>query len=208
MTTLWIGMASAFAGLVLAVGCLEHEADSKRKGTRNLSGPVFYWVYLPLLVPQISFMAGIQLLLAALKLDGRWVTLFWSHLIFVLPYLFIVLRTTYLSYDRRFFDQALLLGKSYTAAFLKIKLPMLCRPLLFSFAVGFSVSVAQYIPTMLVGAGRFPTLTTEAVAIASGSDRRALAVYALIQQALPLLIYALALVAPKILYYNRKGMQV
>jgi putative thiamine transport system permease protein len=208
MTTLLTGAASAFAGLILTIGCLEHEAGSKRKGTRNLSGLVFYFLYLPLLVPQISFMAGIQLLLVVMKLDGLWITLFWSHLVFVLPYLFIVLRTTYLSYDGRFSDQAMLLGKSYPMAFLRIKLPMLFRPLLFSLAVGFSVSVAQYIPTMLVGAGRFSTLTTEAVAIASGSDRRAMAVYALIQQGLPLIIYALALLAPKILYYNRKGMQV
>ena len=208
LTTLVTGMASAFMGLVLTIGCLEHGAGSKRKGTLNLNTPVFYFLYLPLLVPQISFMAGTQLVLVVLKLDGFWITLLWSHLIFVLPYLFIVLQTTYLSYDGRFWDQALLLKRSYSLALFRIKLPMLVRPVLFSFAIGFSVSVAQYIPTMVVGAGRFSTLTTEAVALASGSDRRALAVYALIQQALPLIIYVLALITPKILYYNRKGMQV
>ncbi len=208
MTTLLTGLAAAFTGLVLTIGCLEHEAGSKRKGTRNLNTPLFYFLYLSLLVPQISFMAGIQLVLVVLNLDGSWITLLWSHLIFVLPYLFIVLQTTYLSYDQRFWDQALLLKRSYFRALFRIKLPMLVRPVLFSFAIGFSVSVAQYIPTMVVGAGRFSTLTTEAVSMASGSDRRALAVYALLQQALPLIIYALALMAPKILYYNRKGMQV
>ena len=59
-----------------------------------------------------------------------------------------------------------------------------------------------------MGAGRFSTITTEVVNIASGSDRRAIAVYALIQQFLPMIIYALAIIFPKILYYNRKGMQV
>ncbi|MBU0463934.1 MAG: ABC transporter permease, partial [Proteobacteria bacterium] len=102
----------------------------------------------------------------------------------------------------------MLLKRSYITVLFRVKLPMLIKPILFSFAIGFSVSVAQYIPTMLVGAGRFSTITTEVVSIASGSDRRAIAVYALIQQFLPMMMYAFAIIFPKILYYNRKGMQV
>jgi putative thiamine transport system permease protein len=58
---------------------------------------------------------------------------------------------------------------------------MLLRPILFAIAIGFSVSVAQYLPTLFVGAGRFDTLTTEAGSLASGSDRRVVAVFALCQ---------------------------
>ena len=153
-------------------------------------------------------MAGIQLLLVIMKMDGYWVTLLGAHLLFVLPYMFIALSATYLAFDQRLFDQAMLLKRSYTSVLFQIKLPMLLKPILFSFAIGFSVSVAQYIPTMLVGAGRFATITTEVVSLASGSDRRVIAVYALIQQFLPMMIYALAIIFPKILYYNKKGMQV
>jgi putative thiamine transport system permease protein len=42
--------------------------------------------------------------------------------------------------------------------------------------VGFAVSVAQYLPTLFVGAGRFNTVTTEAVTLAGRrpalADRR------------------------------------
>jgi putative thiamine transport system permease protein len=131
-----------------------------------------------------------------------------SHLLFVLPYMFIALSATYLSFDERVTDQAMLLRRSYARVMLSVKWPMLLKPILFSVAIGFSVSVAQYIPTMLVGAGRFSTITTEVVNIASGSDRRIMAVYALIQQCLPLIMFAAAIIIPKILYYNRKGMQV
>ena len=212
-TTLFTGMAAALLGLVLTIGCLEHDVNSRKNQARQNKTPnytryIHYFLYLPLLVPQITFMAGIQLLLVIMKMDGYWITLMWSHLLFVLPYMFIALSATYLAFDRRVTDQAMLLGRSYTIVLFKIKLPMLLRPVLFSFAIGFSVSVAQYIPTMLVGAGRFSTITTEVVSIASGSDRRAIAVYALIQQFLPMIMYALAILIPKILYYNRKGMQV
>ncbi len=61
------------------------------------------------------------------------------------------------------------------------------RPALIAFAVGFSVSIAQYMPTLWLGAGRFPTLTTEAVALSSGSNG-ILAARALWQLLLPLII--------------------
>jgi len=213
MTTLVTGMASAFIGLILTIGCLENDVNStksraRQNKTQNYNKYLQYFLYLPLLVPQITFMAGIQLLLVAMRMDGHWITLMGSHLLFVLPYMFIALSATYLAFDRRVTDQAMLLGRSYTTALFRIKLPMLLRPIMFSFAIGFSVSVAQYIPTMLVGAGRFSTITTQVVNIASGSDRRVIAVYALIQQFLPMIVYALAIIFPKILYYNRKGMQV
>ena len=62
--------------------------------------------------------------------------------------------------------------------------------------MGFSVSVAQYLPTLFIGAGRFPTLTTEALALALGGDRRLAAVAALLLAALPLLALAAALAVP------------
>jgi len=39
------------------------------------------------------------------------------------------------------------------------------------FGVGFAVSVAQYLSTLYVGAGRLRTVTTEAVTLASGAQR-------------------------------------
>ena len=70
---------------------------------------------------------------------------------------------------------------------------MLRGPLLVAAAVGFAVSVAQYLPTVLIGAGRYATLTTEAVALASGGNRRIIGVFAIAQAALPLLGFVVVL---------------
>ncbi len=51
-----------------------------------------------------------------------------------------------------------------------LKCPLLVRPALLAFATGFSVSMAQYMPTLWLGAGRFATLTTETVALSSGGS--------------------------------------
>jgi putative thiamine transport system permease protein len=53
--------------------------------------------------------------------------------------------------------------------------------------------------------GRVSTLTTEAVALSSGGDRRLIGVYALSQTVLPLLGFALALALPALVYRNRRG---
>jgi putative thiamine transport system permease protein len=58
--------------------------------------------------------------------------------------------------------------------------------------VGFAVSVAQYLPTLYVGAGRFATVTTEAVNLAAGAQRSLTAAYAWLQWLLPVLVFGLA----------------
>ena len=70
---------------------------------------------------------------------------------------------------------------------------MLLAPILTAAAVGFAVSVGQYLPTLLIGGGRVETLTTEAVALAAGGDRRLIGVYALMQTLAPFAGFALAL---------------
>ncbi|MBU3914497.1 ABC transporter permease, partial [bacterium] len=169
---------------------------------------VLWMVYLPLLVPQIAFLFGIQMTLIVLNLDGLWISLVWSHLLFVIPYVFLTLGPVYRAYDQRMSQIAVTLCGSRAKAFLKIKLPILLRPLLFSFAVGCSVSIAQYLPTLFIGAGRFDTITTETVNLASGSDRRIVAVYALCQFLGPFVLFLGALALPKVLFRNRKDMQL
>jgi putative thiamine transport system permease protein len=53
---------------------------------------------------------------------------------------------------------------------LAAKMPANACPALLAFATGFSVSMAQYMPTLWLGAGRYATLTTEAVALSSGGS--------------------------------------
>jgi len=206
-TTLLLGLASTIAGLVLTIGCLEYESTLLDPHAANRYKKYMSIVYLPLLLPQVAFFFGIQMMLTRFHLDASATGVVWSHLIFVLPYLFLTLGSTYRSFDRRITTTATLLCGSPMKAFLKVKLPMLLRPILFSFAVGFAVSVAQYIPTLFIGAGRFSTITTEVVTLAGGSDRRVAAVYALYQQLLPMGIYLLALFVPKLMFMNRKLMQ-
>lgn len=207
LTTLGVGALATLAGAILVIGCLEYEVHLKRQGRKVNSQWSLWLVYLPLLIPQIAFLFGIQTAAVSIGIEGTWLSMVGVHLIFVVPYIFLTLGSFYRSYDDRFMQVAMSLSGSSLGSFFRIKLPMLAKPIAFAMATGFSVSVAQYLPTLYLGAGRFMTITTETVSIASGSDRRVLAVYALCQFMLPMLVYCVAIFLPAWIFRNRKAMQ-
>jgi putative thiamine transport system permease protein len=197
---LLLGLAAAAVALLLVLGCLENE---QRRGL-TLSNRALWLLYAPLLVPQVAFLFGTQVLAIHAGLDATWIALVWSHLLFVLPDVFLTLADPYRALDERYGRTALCLGARPNRVFWQVKLPMLLRPVVFALAVGFAVSVTQYLPTLFAGGGRFVTLTTEAVGLSAGGDRRVMGVYAFLQALLPLLAFAAALALPRPLALRRK----
>jgi putative thiamine transport system permease protein len=203
-TTLLAGLASTLIALLLTIGCLEREIETgKTGGSRALLA-----IYMPLMVPQIAFVFGLQVLFVASGTDQRFAALVFVHLIFVLPYVFLSLSDPWRALDRRYDRVAAGLGRTRLATLLSIRLPMLARAIATAAAVGFAVSVGQYLPTVLIGEGRLTTITTEAVALASGGNRRVIGVYAFLQTLLPFLAFAIASLVPALLFRGRRSMRV
>jgi putative thiamine transport system permease protein len=150
---------------------------------------------------------GVQLLLVWLGLDGTHLAVVWAHLLFVLPYVFLTLADPYRSLDPRYARSALSLGKRPWVVWLRVKLAMLLRPVLIAFAVGFAVSAAQYVPTLFAGGGRVTTLTTEALSLASGGNRRTVGVVAFTLALLPLLAFGLAVGVPAWRFRDRRALR-
>jgi putative thiamine transport system permease protein len=184
-STLGLALAATLAALALSLACLENE---QRRGLHP-TAKALWILYLPLLLPQISFLFGLQVQLVWFGIDGSWLAVAWSHLLFVLPYVFLSLADPYRALDERYARSAHCLGASPARVFWRVKLPLLRRAVATAAAIGFAVSVAQYLPTLFAGGGRWPTLTTETVALAATADRRVIAVGALLQAALPLLAF-------------------
>ncbi len=200
ITTLALAAGATLIALVLVLACLENESQSRRGPARRL-----WLLYLPLLIPQVAFLFGLQVLLVRLHADGQFIAVLWAHLVFVLPYLFLSLADAWRAYDDRYTRSALALGASRWRVFWRVKLPILIQPVMLAAAVGFAVSVGQYLPTLFAGAGRVATLTTEAVTLSSGADRRVIATWALLQAAFPLIVYALAATLPQRLMRPGRG---
>ncbi len=202
-TFLVAGLATVIA-LALVLGCLEAE---QRTG-RTITTRGLWLLYLPLLVPQTAFLPGLQILLLQAGADVGRLPVVFAHLVFVLPYVFLSLGDPWRAWDQRNAVVAATLGASPGRVFWRVRVPMLLRPILTAFAVGMAVSVGQYLPTLLIGGGRVATLTTEAVALASGGDRRAIGVYGIMQTLAALLPFALAIIVPTLVWRNRRGLHV
>ena len=188
-TTAALGLVSAGAALVLAIALLERETRLEETARRRHG----WLIYAPLLLPQIGFLFGIEAMLVGTGLDGSWAGVAWTHFLFVLPYVYLSLSEPWRALDPRYERAALCLGHSRLGVVLGIKAPLLARPILIALALGFAVSVGQYLPTLFAGGGRVQTVTTEAVALAAGGDRRVVGVFAGLQMLLPATAFALAL---------------
>jgi putative thiamine transport system permease protein len=200
-TTVAIGVATSVIAVALTLACLENE---QRRGLRPGSGALWL-LYVPLLVPQIAFLFGAQVVLVRIGLDATPAAVIWAHLLFALPYVFLSLADPFRSLDPRYARIAAGLGATPRVTFWTVKVPILLRPIAVSAAVGFAVSVGLYLPTLFAGAGRIATLTTEAVTLSGGADRRLVGVAVLLQGALPLIAYGLALAAPALLRCRRRS---
>ncbi|WP_141440051.1 ABC transporter permease [Vreelandella titanicae] len=201
VNTALIGLVSTVLATALVLATLENEHRQHIQPKRAL-----WLLYLPLLVPQIAFLFGLIVAAESLGIRPQLGLVIAGHLLFVLPYVYLSLAETYRRLDPRWLKVARSLGVSRSAAFWRVRLPLLLAPLLTAFAVGLAVSIGQYLPTQLLGAGRVTTVTTEAVALASGSNRRLIGVWALVQAGLPLIGFMLALGLPRLLGTHRRDL--
>ncbi len=167
-----LAVATSIAAVVLVVLWFESVSPNHDRFLLALA-------IIALALPAITIAAGQYHLLLQLGLTGTGVGLFLVHLTPVLSYAFIVLSGPYRNFDDRFAAAARALGASRWRGWREVKAPLLKVPMLTSLAVGFSVSLVQFVPAQLAAAGRFSTLPMEAVALSSGGNRSLTATYAL-----------------------------
>lgn len=204
LTTLIVAASATLLAVALAVLCL---ANEDRRG-RPAGRAALWMIYLPLIIPQPAFLFGLQLAFVSVDLQATLAALVLVHLVFVLPYVFLSLSDPWRSLDRRYEQVARGLGRSRRRAFWTVRMPLLLRALLTAAAIGFAVSVGQYLPTVLIGAGRLTTVTTEAVALASGGNRRVIGVWTFVQMILPFVGFLVATLVPALVFRRFRAVRV
>lgn len=185
--TMLIGTVVTALALGLAVLWLEAEDRARRRS------PVLALLLAPLVLPQIGFLPGLTTVFLHLGLPPGRAVVIWAELLFVFPCVALALAGPWRALDRTQTRAAAGLGARPAQVLWRVKLPQLAGPLATVAAIGFAVSAAQYLAVLLPAAGRVQVLATEAVALASGADRRLAALHGLLLLALPFLGYALAL---------------
>ena len=167
---------------------------------RNNAVPKLDWMwYIPLLIPQVTLLFGWQAMALLLRVDGAWLTVAYAHWVYALPYVVLILAVAWREFDPNWHSAASVLGAGYWRILFRVRLPLLIKPVAQAAAVALAVSVAQYLPTLLLGAGRHQTLSIELVTSFGGVDRRVIATLAALQSLLPLLAFVAALSLPRLL---------
>jgi len=180
-----LAAAAAAVALLLAILWLETQPERRDRGMIALA-------FAALVLPQLTSAAGQYLLLTRLGLAGTVAGLFLVHLTPVLAYVLIVLSGPYRGLDPRYAAVAQGLGAGRWQRWFKVKAPLLRAPLLMAGAIGFSVSMVQFVPAQLVAAGRHATLPIEAVTLAAGGNRALTAAAAVILTLPVLAVFAAA----------------
>ena len=184
-TTLVVALAASALSVGLAVLWLEATPPTWDRATTAVA-------LVPVVVPGLLLMVGAYRIALALRLDGTLAGLVVVHAWMALPYGLVTLLPAWRRFDPRHAWVAQALGRSRLAFAWQVKRPLLAAPIASALAVGFAVSVAQYLPTLFIGAGRLATVTTEAVTLSAGGQRATGAAFAVLQALLPLLGFALA----------------
>jgi putative thiamine transport system permease protein len=184
-TTLTLALASSACALVWSVAWLEWAPPRWDAWLRRV-------IYLPLVLPSVLWVVGVHAVLLRWNLDATWAGVWLAHSLVTIPYALIALSPAYLGFDPRYRWLSSSLGHGRRAFLLRVKWPLLRSALASAAAVAFAVSAAQYLPTLFIGAGRFATVTTEAVTLASGAQRSLTSAYAALQWLLPVLGFGLA----------------
>ena len=190
--------------LVLAVACLESESRRDHPPTQRRA---LWLAYAPLLVPQIAFLYGFQVSLVTPR-AGRAAGWRWHG------------RTScsccptsscrWPTRGARSTCTLRAIGggarrEPVVRVLLRVRLPLVLRPTLVAVAIGFAVSVGQYLPTLFAGAGRVATLTTEAVDACRPAPTGASSVCSpSCRRHLPLAVYVAAIAIPGLVFRHRR----
>jgi putative thiamine transport system permease protein len=183
--SLLIGLFAGVLGVAFALLALELQ---RQKGKY---WPDHYWL-LAIILPQLSMVLGWQSLHIWSQggYHSGWIIL--SHLPFTFAYGYLVLKGPFQNVESRYELLATSFGYSSWQSWWQVRFRLLLPAIFTAFAIAFSVSIAQYIPTLMMGAGRVMTITTEAVAIGTGSQQDLIALYVLLQSILPFMAFFVA----------------
>jgi putative thiamine transport system permease protein len=185
LTSLVLGLATASVSLLAIVIWFETQPPQRDRFVLSAATVM-------LCLPAILVSLGQYRVLLQLGWTGTWMGLFSAHLLPVMAYVFVMLQGPYRGYDGRWHAVSDGLGVVRSNFLMRVKWPMLRAHMLSAFAVGFAVSIAQFVPAQLAAAGRFSTLPMEAVTLSSGGNRALISAYGLALMLLPLIGFGLA----------------
>lgn len=176
ITTVVLGLLTALLSLAIAIPAAKALAHRSFWG----KGFVRILVLLPIIVPGIAVIVGIHISMIRLGLTGTFLGVALMHTVFAVPYSIRILTNMYEIIGETLEQQATVLGAGRLLIFSRVTLPRIMPGILAAGMFCFTISIAQYITTFMIGGGRIITLTILIVPLIRGTETHFAAVYSVL----------------------------
>lgn len=169
-----VGLAVGTGALACLVSLPAGRALAELRGWRRHLGAAA--IFLPVAAPPIALAVGLQYSFLTVGLSGNLAGVLLAHLIPAAGYVSLFFLGIFSVFDARIEEEARSLGATPRQVLTRVTLPLLRRPLIEGFVLGFLISWAQVPLTLLIGRGAVPTLPLEVFAyVGAGQDHFAAA---------------------------------
>ena len=170
------------AFFVMALSLMIAVPTGKSIACYNFKGKGFikFLVLVPLIVPSVAVLTGIQISMIRLGLTGTFFGVALIQTLFALPYAIRIMTNVFEIVGRDLEQQASVLGAGAASVFMKITLPRIMPGILSAGALCFTVSIAQYITTFMIGGGRIITVTMLIIPHIQSGEYHVAAVYSVV----------------------------
>jgi len=176
ITSILLAFLVAILSLAIAIPAGKAIACYNFKG----KGFIKILVLIPLIVPSIAVITGIHVTMIRAGLTGNFIGVAIIQTIFALPYAIRVMTNVFEIIGRRLEQQATVLGAGPVTIFTKVTLPRLIPAILSAGSLCFTVSIAQYITTFIIGGGRIITITMLIIPHIQSREHHIAAVYSVL----------------------------
>lgn len=137
-------------------------------------------VLIPLIVPSVAVIMGIHVTMIRMGLTGTFIGVALIQMLFAMPYAIRILTNVFEIVGRDLEQQATVLGAGTVTIFMKVTLPRIMPGILSAGALSFTVSIAQYITTFIIGGGRIITVTMLIIPHIQSREHHIAAVYSIL----------------------------
>ena len=148
-------------------------------------------VLVPLVVPGMAVTMGIQIAMIRLRLAGTFFGVGLVHALFCLPYAIRIMTNVFELVGNELETQATVLGAGGFFIFKYVTLPQIMPGIIAAVTLSFSISIAQYITTFIVGGGRVITITILLLPHIQGGETHVAAIYSMFLVIVSLICLAL-----------------
>ncbi len=142
-------------------------------------GIISLLVLLPLIVPSLTIVSISHINMMQMKIAGTLVGVSIIHSIFALPYSIRIIYDNLIKIGKKYEEQALNLGASRVNVFFTVTIPLILPASFLAFFLCFTISMSQYITTLIIGGGKIITISTLLVPYIQYGEYEIASVYSL-----------------------------